>query len=74
MNGNLDISNYLNGVLLDWQGSRDAFPKNVHPKQHWPNPFFGNPATALVATVGVNPSSLEFDETRAWVRVRSTAD
>ena len=31
MDGNLGISNYLNGVLQDWQDSRDAFPNNVHP-------------------------------------------
>jgi hypothetical protein len=74
MNGNLDISNFLLEVLHDWRGSRDAFPRNVHPQQHWPIPFFGNPATALVATIGVNPSAVEFDEARAWDRVRSTAD
>ena len=46
MGENLKISNYLNEVLLDWQGNRDAFPKNVHPKQHWPIPFFGKPTTS----------------------------
>ena len=46
----------------EWAG----FPKNAHPKQNWPIPFFGNPASALVATVGVNPSSEEFATDRNW--------
>ena len=66
MNGNLDISNYLNAVLQDWQDSRNDFPQNVYLSNYWPIPFFGNPATALVATVGVNPASDEFQPSRNW--------
>ena len=46
--------------------SRDAFPKNTYPPSQWPIPFFGNPKNALVATVGVNPSSDEFAAERLW--------
>ena len=66
MTSNLDISNYLNAVFCDWQTSLREFPRNTFPPGHWPIPFFGNPATALVATVGVNPSSGEFTEDRRW--------
>jgi hypothetical protein len=62
----LSISNYLNEVYADWQNSREQFPRNTYPPVHWPIPFFGNPASALVATVGVNPSSMEFEAGRGW--------
>jgi hypothetical protein len=66
MSDTLAISDYLTEVYEDWQDSRQDFPKNVYLKNYWPIPFFGNPATALVATVGVNPSSQEFDASRRW--------
>lgn len=68
------ISKYLTDVHLDWHDSKDAFPKNIYPKRHWPIPFFGNPANALVATVGVNPSSGEFAPNRNWAHVVTTND
>ena len=74
MSDNLDISNYLNDVLKDWRESRGGFPHNTHPEYQWPIPFFGNPATALVATVGVNPSSMEFVPDRNWGAVRTETD
>jgi len=58
MPDNLDISNYLTEVYDDWQSSRDEFPNNTYPRDQWPIPFFGNPTKAIVATVGVNPSSI----------------
>ncbi len=60
MHDTLAISKYLSDVYADWRASEFAFASNVVPQQHWPIPFFGNPATAVVATVGVNPSSTEF--------------
>jgi len=69
MNGNLTISNFLNEICDDWQDSKDCFPKNVIREQHWPISFFGNPATALVATIGANPSSEEFSTIRRWPKV-----
>ena len=36
--------------------------------------FFGNPASALVATIGVNPSSSEFDPARLWGAVQTKKD
>lgn len=74
MNRNLEISNYLNEVYDDWQDSRDSFPKNIIREAYWPVPFFGNPATAIVATVGVNPSSGEFAPTRHWGEVTTPRD
>jgi hypothetical protein len=68
------ISNYLDEVCRDWEASRDAFPRNIYLKHYWPIPFFGNPATARVATVGVNPSSGEFTEDRRWDEVRTKRD
>jgi len=65
------ISNYLTDVYLDWEDSRDAFQNNVYLTHYWPIPFFGNPRTALVATVGVNPSSGEFGPKRNWAEVES---
>jgi hypothetical protein len=41
---------------------------------HRPIPFFGNPATAVAATVGVNPSSGEFQPNRNWNTVQNAAD
>jgi len=76
-NDRLAISKYLNGVLEDWQQSRDAFPANAlqDTRPHiWPIPFFGNPATAIVATVGVNPASGEFRSDRNWNTFQSVAD
>jgi len=72
MNDNLDISNYLNEVHTDWQDSRDAFPNNTYPRDQWPIPFFGNPTKAVVATIGVNPSSGEFASNRNWAAVDCT--
>lgn len=69
MNGNLTISNYLNEVYDDWQSSLDSFSKNIVRSAYWPIPFFGNPATARVATIGANPSSEEFKSFRRWPRV-----
>jgi hypothetical protein len=54
MHDKLVISKYLSEVLTDWRESRADFPANTCRASHWPIPFFGNPATALVATVGVN--------------------
>jgi hypothetical protein len=61
----------LADVLLDWEDSRAAFPNNVYLTHYWPIPFFGNPAAALVATVGVNPSSAEFEPRRRWEEVET---
>jgi hypothetical protein len=66
MPDNLDISKYLSDVLKDWRESRDAFPANTAPCSHWPIPFFGNPASAIVATVGINPTCGEFQPSRNW--------
>ena len=76
MNESLDISNYLNLVLEDWRSSREDFPKNTpfNARLHWPIPFFGNPGTAKVATIGVNPSSGEFSSDRGWEEVRSSRE
>lgn len=69
MNGKLDISNYLNKVHDDWQRSLNSFPKNIIRGEYWPVPFFGNPASALVATIGANPSSEEFKPVLRWPKV-----
>jgi hypothetical protein len=74
MHDKLAISKYLSDVLQDWRESRDAFPANIFPDLHWPIPFFGNPATAIVATVGVNPSSGEFRPNRNWNTVQNAAN
>lgn len=66
MHDTLAISKYFSEVHADWRVSEFAFPSNVVPQQHWPIPFFGNPASAVVATVGVNPSSTEFRPGRNW--------
>ena len=71
MNG---ISQYLSAVLQDWQTSQDTFPCNTRPRNQWPIPFFGNPRRAVVATVGVNPSSGEFRASRNWNTVQTPAD
>jgi hypothetical protein len=68
LNGNLEISDFLNEIDSDWQASQNSFPKNVIHGEYWPIPFFGNPATARVATIGVNPSSEEFSSARHWPR------
>jgi hypothetical protein len=72
MNDRLAISKYLSEVLKDWRTSRNEFPLNTHPDPCWPMPFFGNPATATVATVGMNPSSTEFRPGRNWSATQST--
>jgi hypothetical protein len=74
MNDKLAISNHLSAVLQDWRGSRAEFPCNDYRSTEWPIPFFGNPATTLVATVGVNPSSGEFRGDRNWNVVKNPAD
>ena len=74
MDDKLAISKYLSQVLRDWQDSRELFPKNVCPTDHWPIPFFGNPTKAVIATVGVNPSSDEFAPDRRWGGVKRPAD
>lgn len=74
MNGNLAISDYLADVYEDWQDSQDAFPNNIYLTHYWPIPFFGNPRTAIVATVGVNPSSGEFNPGRNWSMVQTKGD
>jgi hypothetical protein len=68
------ISEHLNDVLGDWINSQNDFPKNTIKGSPWPIPFFGNPAQAIVATIGVNPSSNEFDFSRGWMSVRTVAD
>ena len=74
MSDNAEISGYLSDVYTDWQDSRGGFPKNVFLAQYWPIPFFGNPRRALVATIGVNPSSGEFASKRNWVAVKTTRE
>lgn len=69
-----DISRFLDQVQRDWQSTREDFPKNTYPPSQWPIPFFGNPATAVVATVGVNPSTGEFAPQRNWADVKNTHD
>jgi len=68
------ISEYLTTVLRDWRGSANDFPKNRIENARWPIPFFGNPAKALIATVGVNPSSTEFEFSRGWADVKTPSD
>ena len=70
----MSISEYLGAVLEDWQQSRAEFPTNAIQGPAWPIPFFGNPATAIVATVGVNPSSGEFAPARRWGEVTTSRD
>jgi hypothetical protein len=72
MHDKLAISKHLAEILQDWRESRDDFPANTCTGLHWPVPFFGNPATAIVATVGVNPSSGEFRANRNWNTVQKT--
>lgn len=74
MNDKLAFSKYLSAVLHDWQTSRAKFPCNTSPRNQWPIPFFGNPRRAVVATVGVNPSSGEFRPDRNWNTVHTPAD
>ena len=74
MHDKLAISKYLSDVLQGWRESRDDFPANTNPDSHWPIPFFGNPAAAIVATVGVNPSSGEFRPDRNWNTIQNAAD
>ena len=74
MRTNSDISDYSNDVLADWRASRDVFPANIQPKRQWPIPSFGNPANALVATVGVTPSCQKFVPGRNWGAVKSVKD
>jgi len=69
MDKNPEISNFLNEVFEDWRFSHDKFPKNVIHGEYWPIPFFGNPVTARVATIGVNPSSEEFKPLRRWPKI-----
>jgi hypothetical protein len=74
MNRNLEISNYLTQIHRDWESSRSQFPLNTYPVSQWLIPFFGNPATARIATVGANPSSTEFDHGRDWGNVKSRTE
>ena len=74
MSKNLVISNYLNNVYQDWEASRDEFSRNVYLQNYWPIPFFGNPRTAIVATIGVNPSSGEFKPERNWAGVQNKGE
>lgn len=69
-----DISRFLDQVHRDWLSTRGDFPKNTYPPSQWPIPFFRNPATALIATAGVNPSAGEFDPKRDWARVKQMRD
>lgn len=70
----LAISNFLSEVLRDWRGSLELFPANKCRELYWPIPFFGNPVTAVVATVGVNPSSDEFQPCRNWDAVQDSRE
>ena len=65
---------FRRGDVFYCEDTRADFPLNTYPPAQWPIPFSGNPATALVATVGVNPSSGEFDPTRSWASVKTKAD
>jgi hypothetical protein len=67
-----DISRFLGQVRQDWKTSKDQFHKNIAPESQKPIPFFGNPETAIVATIGVNPSSGEFGPDRDWASVTTT--
>ena len=68
------ISEYLDEIYRDWQNSSNLFAGNIYLRRYWPIPFFGNPANALVATVGVNPSSSEFSTDRNWAEVETIKD
>ena len=74
MNINPAISDYLNGVLRNWEATRGQFPKNTFPENQWPIPSFGDPTSALVMTVGVNPSMWEFTPASRWENVETEAD
>lgn len=66
-----EISRFLDQLHSDWETTKGDYPNNTYPPSQWPIPFFGNPATAKVATIGVNPSSGEFDPDRHWETVRT---
>jgi hypothetical protein len=69
-----EISQYLDQVLQNWNETRTQFSKNLKPRSQWPIPFFGNPATATVATVGVNPSATEFAPDRNWKAIKGATE
>jgi hypothetical protein len=68
------ISEHLRDVLRDWRESQQDFPINRIENANWPIPFFGNPAKAVVTTIGVNPASGEFEFSRGWVGVKKVPD
>jgi len=65
------ISAFLTAILHDWEDTRSEFPRNARPAECWPIPFFGNPSNALIATIGINPSSTEFHPDRSWSGVKT---
>jgi O-acetyl-ADP-ribose deacetylase (regulator of RNase III) len=71
MGDDLAISKYLDAIHADWIKTRERFPDNTRPRSRWPIAFFGNPTNATVATIGINPSSTEFDDARKWSPVKS---
>lgn len=70
----MTICEHLTDLLREWEKSQNHFPKNRIENARWPIPFFGNPANALVATVGVNPASGAFEAGRGWEDIKSESD
>jgi hypothetical protein len=59
-----ELTDWLRGLAAEIKRTKPHYPTNVVPG--CPIPFFGNIFEALVLTVGVNPSSTEFDSSRKW--------
>ena len=68
-----DISRFLDHIHRGWETTKGQFPNNTRPPSQWPIPFFGNPATARAATIGVNPSSDVFFTQRNWTEHKNAA-
>src|SRR6266446_4466058 len=59
-----ELNNWLCGLASEVKRTKPQYPRNA--VRGCPIPFFGNVLEARVLTVGVNPSSTEFNGDRQW--------
>jgi len=75
INASAELSVALNALLREEKTTNSVYETNFHTnRETYPIPFFGDPETARIVTIGVNPSANEFTKKRQWPKTSNAAN
>lgn len=75
INASPALSAALEELLREEETANSIYEANLHAnKKTYPIPFFGDPESARIVTIGVNPSATEFVKRRKWPKTMDVED